>query len=199
MSNGNSNSLNRAEQGSAVISFSATRDEAAVIHHDIVSLTSQLSKMVNDMQQTAITMPQKAVVQRYLTILQDWQSDIDKTVARVKQAADRHELLSGSNSDNGMNVQDPAMDHLLRERNHINGSMRAADSVLGQAGQIHSDLRGQGRSLRTSGSVLAQLGQKVPGLNHLVEQIRRKRSRDDYIVAGVISSCVLFTLWYIFG
>jgi hypothetical protein len=32
-----------------------------------------------------------------------------------------------------------------------------------------------------------------------VEQIRRRRSRDDYIVAGVIASCVLITLWYVFG
>jgi len=44
----------------------------------------------------------------------------------------------------------------------------------------------------------AAMTQAVPGLNHVVEQILRRRSRDDYVVAGVIASCVLITLWYVF-
>jgi hypothetical protein len=31
-----------------------------------------------------------------------------------------------------------------------------------------------------------------------VDAIRRKRSRDDQILAGVIATCILFTLWYLF-
>ena len=200
-SNGSSNtSLQRAEQGNAAPAPAAAWDEEQVIQQDIRSLLGQLKKLVlHDMPAAATTVPHKAVVNRYQTILQDLQADIDKTVARVRQAKERRELLAGSSAAGGMAVQDPATEHLLRERNHIHNSMRAADNVLGQADQIRSDLRGQGRSIGRSGTLLGQMTQAVPGLNHVVEQIRRRRSRDDYIVAGVIASCVLITLWYVFG
>jgi Golgi SNAP receptor complex protein 1 len=96
-------------------------------------------------------------------------------------------------------LMDANMEHLLRERNHIGNSLNAANSVLGQADSIRADLHGQGRSLRGSQSLMNQLTTNIPGLNHLVDQIRRKRSRDDKIVAAVIASCVVFTLWYMFG
>jgi Golgi SNAP receptor complex protein 1 len=167
-------------------------------------LTNQLQKLVGqDMLSAATTPHATAIVNRYQTILSDLRADMDKTVARVRQAKERQELMGGSNmagasSSGGGNI-DPAMEHLLRERNHIHNSQRAADSVLGQADSIRSDLRNQGRSLRSTGSLLGQITQNVPGLNHLVEHIRRRRSRDDYIVAGVIASCILITLWYVFG
>jgi Golgi SNAP receptor complex protein 1 len=196
-------SLNRAEQGQGTTATGNYWDEEKVIQQDISLLLAQLQKLVGqDMPRAATTPHTTAIVNRYQTILSDLRSDIDKTTARVRQAKERQELLAGSNNSgggSGMNVQDPAMEHLLRERNHIHNSMRAADSVLGQADNIRSDLRTQGRSLRSTGSLLGQITQQVPGLNHLVEHIRRRRSRDDYIVAGVIASCILVTMWYVFG
>jgi Golgi SNAP receptor complex protein 1 len=178
-------------------------DEEAVLRQDMSLLIAQLQKLVGvDMLKQATTPHATAIVNRYQTILSDLRADMDKTVTRVRQAKERQELMGGNNNANsvtGMNVQDPAMEHLLRERNHIHNSQRAADSVLGQADNIRSDLRTQGRSLRSTGSLLGQITQNVPGLNHLVEHIRRRRSRDDYIVAGVIASCILVTLWYVFG
>lgn len=200
-------SLNRAEQGqgtgSATGLIKQQWDEEAVLRQDISLLTAQLQKLVGqDMLSAATTPHATAIVQRYQTILSDMRGDIDKTVARVRQAKERQELMGNGgngNKSNNMSVQDPAMEHLLRERGHIHNSMRAADSVLGQADNIRSDLRNQGRSLRSTGSLLGQITQNVPGLNHLVEHIRRRRSRDDYIVAGVIASCILVTVWYVFG
>jgi Golgi SNAP receptor complex protein 1 len=179
--------------------------EEAVLRQDMSLLTAQLQKLVGqDMLSAATTPHATAIVNRYQTILSDLRADMDKTVARVRQAKERQELMGGNNSAasasaSGTGNIDPAMEHLLRERNHIHNSQRAADSVLGQADSIRSDLRTQGRSLRSTGSLLGQITQNVPGLNHLVEHIRRRRSRDDYIVAGVIASCILVTLWYVFG
>jgi type II secretory pathway component PulM len=200
-------SLNRAEQGqgnaTAASILKQQWDEEAVLRQDMSLLIAQLQKLVGvDMLKQATTPHATAIVNRYQTILSDLRADMDKTVTRVRQAKERQELMGGNNNANsvtGMNVQDPAMEHLLRERNHIHNSQRAADSVLGQADNIRSDLRTQGRSLRSTGSLLGQITQNVPGLNHLVEHIRRRRSRDDYIVAGVIASCILVTLWYVFG
>jgi Golgi SNAP receptor complex protein 1 len=198
-------SLNRAEQGTGTGTANVAKqqwDEEAVLRQDMSLLIQQLQKLVgHDMVSAATTPHATAIVNRYQTILSDLRADMDKTVARVRQAKERQELMGNmkgsANSGNG-NI-DPAMEHLLRERNHIHNSQRAADSVLGQADSIRSDLRTQGRSLRSTGSLLGQITQNVPGLNHLVEHIRRRRSRDDYIVAGVIASCILVTMWYVFG
>ena len=91
------------------------------------------------------------------------------------------------------------MEQLLRERNSINNSMDASQSVMNQASDIYGDLRTQGSSLRKVGGAISRITSNIPGLNKIVDNIRRKRSRDDYIVAGVIASCVCLTMWYIFG
>lgn len=212
--NNNASTLDRAEQGNNNNinnnKLALLWDEQAVQQRDMNLLVGQLQTLVNvDMSRAATTPHGQAVTARYQTILADLRSDIDKTSARIRQAKERQELMSGTGTTNtnnasrggggGMGVSDPAMEHLLRERNHIGNSMLLADNVLGQADNIRSDLRNQGRSLRNTGSLLHIMTTNVPGLGHLVEQIRRRRSRDDYIVAGVISSCVLLTLWYIFG
>lgn len=154
---------------------------------------------------SATTSSQQASVKRYREIVLDLRADFDKSVVNARRAKERRELLGSSSvvaaasGAAGGGGVDPAMEHLLRERNHIQNSMNAAASVIGQADAVRQDLYGQGRSLRGTGALMAQLSSNIPGLNSLVEQIRRRRSRDDKILAGVIASCVVFTLWYVFG
>ena len=105
----------------------------------------------------------------------------------------------GGNGGGGGDGHDEGMEHLLRERNAIGNSMKAADAVLGQAAEVQSELRSQGASLRgIQGTMLAIAG-NVPGLNVLIDKIRKKRNQDDMIVSGVIAFCILFTLWYVLG
>lgn len=173
-------------------------DEEATLQQDIQRSLTQLQELITGRLPPSANSPsQKAVVSRYRDILLDLRSDFEKSRLAVRRATERKELLSGGGMVGG-NGQDPAMDHLLRERNHINNSMNAASNVIGQADAIRSDLRIQGRSLRNAGNLIGTITSNIPGVNHLVEQIRRRRSRDDKIVAGVIATCILFTLWYIF-
>ena len=99
-------------------------------------------------------------------------------------------------SDKG-EQRDPAMEQLLRERNAIGNSLNSAKSVLGQASEVRSALASQGSALRGVGGKVKLIASHVPGLNSLIENIRRKRGRDDAIVSGVIAFCILFTLWYV--
>jgi Golgi SNAP receptor complex protein 1 len=202
-SGGGMHDLSLAEQGNSNSSADSSLrlwDEEAALQQDMQRQLQQLDDLINTKLAVAATTPHtQATVQRYRDIVSDLRGDMSTAVARCRQAKERQELLRGGSASGGIAVQDPAMEHLLRERNSIYNSQRAADSVLGQADSIRTDLRGQGRSLRTSNSVMGQITQQVPGLNYLVEQIRRKRSRDDMIVAGVIASCILMTLWYLFG
>eukprot|EP00527_Entomoneis_sp_CCMP2396_P000788 CAMPEP_0198138680 /NCGR_PEP_ID=MMETSP1443-20131203/2071_1 /TAXON_ID=186043 /ORGANISM="Entomoneis sp., Strain CCMP2396" /LENGTH=130 /DNA_ID=CAMNT_0043800565 /DNA_START=802 /DNA_END=1194 /DNA_ORIENTATION=- len=129
----------------------------------------------------------------------DLRSDLEKAQQTVRRAAERRELLQGSFAASVQSGNDPAMDQLLCERSHIQNSMNAAGGVLGQAEAVRTDLRFQGRSLRNTQGMIGQITGNIPGLNTLIENIRRRRSQDDMIVAGVIASCILFTLWYTFG
>jgi golgi SNAP receptor complex member 1 len=180
-------------------------DEESSLQADIQRALSLLHDLITArLPGVAASPSQQAVVSRYREILLDLRADFEKSRQSVRRATERQELLGGGGRGPGGgvadgSVADPAMEHLLRERNHIHNSMNAASSVLGQADQVRSDLRVQGRSLRNAGSMLGQLTTNIPGLNTLVDQIRRKRSRDDKIVAGVIASCIAFTLWYVFA
>lgn len=192
-----SHDLSLTEQGTAA---SLSWDEEATLQQEIQRLLSHLQDLITGRLLQASRSPsQKAVVNRYREILLDLRGELEKSRQTVRRAAERRELLQGSSATTIQSGHDPAMDHLLRERGHIQNSMNLASGVLDQAEAVRTDLRFQGRSLRNTQGLLGALTTNIPGLNTLVEQIRRKRSRDDMIVAGVIASCILFTLWYLFG
>jgi len=144
------------------------------------------------------------LVKRYREILFDCSADFKKTSAAVARRREAMELFRGASSDklnNGVDGsnRDPAMEQLLRERNAIGNSIQSATSVLGQAEAVHSELKVQGTGLRGIGGRVLGIAANVPGLNRLVDGIRKKRNKDDMIVSFVISGCILFTLWYIFA
>lgn len=186
------NDLSMSEQGAV------PWEEEKTLQQEIQRLLTHLQDLISGRLPTVASGPsQQAVVGRYREILLDLRSDFEKSKQTVRRATERKELLGTGPSS--MSGSDAGMDHLLRERNHINNSMNMASNVIGQADSIRSDLRFQGRSLRGAGTLLNQLTTNIPGLNHLVDQIRRRRSRDDKIVAGAIAGCIVFTLWYMFG
>ena len=194
-----SHDLSLTEQGTGA---SLSWDEEATLQQEIQRLLSHLQDLITGRLAQASRSPsQKAVVNRYREILLDLRGELEKSRQTVRRAAERRELLQGASSSATaiQSGHDPAMDQLLRERSHINNSLNAAHGVLDQAEAVRTDLRFQGRSLRNTQGLLGALTTNIPGLNTLVEQIRRKRSRDDMIVAGVIATCILFTLWYLFG
>lgn len=109
-------------------------------------------------------------------------------------------MFHGAGRNGSLNNEDGgATEHLLRERNAINNSIKSADTVLSQASEIRANLRTQRNSLGVSMGYVSNIASNVPGLNHVMDAIRRKRSRDDLILSGVIATCILFTLWYLFG
>lgn len=137
------------------------------------------------------------LVKRYREILFDLSGDFEKARQAHVRKQERAKLMEGARTS-GNQFDDPGMEHLMRERNHINNSMNAASSVIAQASEVHSDLRVQGMSLGRVQNAMGMIANNIPGLNTLVDRIRRKKSMDDKIVAGVIASCILFTLYYLF-
>ena len=182
--------LSRAELGDT-----ETKNCAAAVQ----SLLQQLQDVITKLSSAAVTPNQRATIKRYQEILTDLKGDFDKAVLAYQRAAARHELLGDAAPNSAGNEKNDAMDSLLRERNHINNSLNTAAGVIGQAEAVRSDLHWQGRSLRNTGGLMGQIAANVPGINTLIDNIRRKRLQDDKIVAVTVSFCVVFTLWYIFG
>ena len=166
----------------------------------VQQLQQQLQDVIAKLSSAAVTPSQRAVTRRYQDILADLRSDHAKAVASYERAAARHELLGDASpaSGNG-DGKNEAVDSLLRERGHINNSINAAANVIGQAEAVRGDLHWQGRSLRNTTGLLGQITANVPGLNTVIDNIRRRRLQDDKIVAATIATCIVFTLWYMFG
>lgn len=198
-----------AETGSLINNRikSSTTDEqqesslAADINRTISLMSDLINTKMAPIAESTGNAQHALLVKRYREILFDCSADFKKTSAAVSRRREAAELFLGAkpcrNSDDN-NGRDPAMEQLLRERNAIGNSIKSATSVLGQASEIHSDLRNQGQSLRNVSGKMARIVSNVPGLNHLIEAIHRKRNRDDMIVSMVTACCILFTLWYIF-
>lgn len=206
-SNGSSNSWNRMELGDGPgggksDNIDTLNAEEASLRHDIQRSLQNLQDWIsNKLVPVAETSHQKHIVKRYREIWLDSSQDFEKSCSMIQRHKDRYELFSKSSSgisDDGADG-DQSMNNLLRERNHIQNSLNATHSILAQASSIKEDLRTQGLSLTGIRGAVGNIMSNVPGINTLIEKIRRKRSRDDYILSFVIASCVLFILWYLFS
>jgi len=180
-------------------------EEESSLRMDIQRTLSTLQELLQTQLSPAAERSGKSqhalLVKRYREILFDLSGDFQKTSGLLQKKRATMELFAGAREKNAGSAEedDPAMQHLLRERNHIANSLSQSSQILHQASDIHADLRNQGMSLRGVGGVLGRMTSNIPGLNRLVENIRRKKARDDLIVSVVIALCIVFTLWYILG
>eukprot|EP00536_Pseudo-nitzschia_multiseries_P014688 jgi/Psemu1/262337/estExt_Genewise1Plus.C_7520007 len=197
------NDLLLAESGMGMSSSSAAAEDEASLRHDIQRTMTNLQDLVNTQLQPAAEKSGKSLlVKRYREILFDLSGDFEKSRQAHTRKMERAKLMEGANKQarrDPLAIDNLGMDHLMRERSHISNSQSAAASVINQAVEIRNDLRSQGLSLGRAQTAMGQIVGNIPGINTLVEQIRRKRSKDDMIVAGVIASCILITLYYLFG
>ena len=92
---------------------------------------------------------------------------------------------------------DTTANSLIRERNHLQASTAAIDSVLGQAGHVASSLRDQGGLFDNIGNKLATAGAKFPVINGLMNAIRRRKSKETIVISAVVAACSFLLLWYL--
>lgn len=181
-------------------------EEEATLSKDIHRTMSTMTELINTKMAPAAERTGRSqhllLVKRYREILFDCGADFNKTSAAVARRREAKELFRGATAGLGSadgSGPNPEMEQLLRERNAIDNSMKSANSVLNQAAGVRSELRSQGASLRGVGGTMATIAGNIPGLNGLIEKIRKKRQQDDRVVSGVVAACILFTLWYVLG
>lgn len=205
-----SNDLFMAESGlgaTTATSTSSSVEEEATLRHDIQRTLTTLQDLVSTQLQPAAealgNSSSLLLVKRYREILFDLKGDYEKSRQSHTRKLERRKLLAGSaaasQTTNSLEIDQTGMDHLMRERQHLHNSSNAATAVIQQAAEIRNDLRAQGSSLGRAQSMMGQIVNNIPGINTVIENIRRKKSKDEMIVIGVIASCILFTVWYLFG
>jgi len=197
----NNNSSNKSNPRSS--KFLSIEEEESILSNDISRTISAMSDLVNNRMAPASERTGRSqhtlLVKRYREILFDCSTDFQKTSAAVMRRREALELFSGANTISAANEgEDPDMEHLLRERNAIASSMRMTSNMIHQAEEVNRDLRFQGGSLKNVHGLVGRIAANVPGINYLVDAIKRKRSKDDMILSGVIAVCILFILWYVF-
>ena len=64
---------------------------------------------------------------------------------------------------------------------------------------MRSELRTQCAGLRGVTGTMSAIAGNIPGLNELIDRFRKKRLQDDQVVSGVVATCILSTLWYLFA
>ncbi|KAI9907239.1 hypothetical protein PsorP6_003661 [Peronosclerospora sorghi] len=93
--------------------------------------------------------------------------------------------------------EDAEMNSLLTERRAVDSSRSMASSIIEQAMATRSVLESQRRQFTSSHGKVAMLRGSFVNINSLVEQIRRKKMRNNTIFALLIAGCICFSLWWI--
>mmetsp|Transcript_38998 Transcript_38998/g.44901 ORF Transcript_38998/g.44901 Transcript_38998/m.44901 type:complete len:240 (+) Transcript_38998:337-1056(+) len=191
--------------GGTAPSKTSVEDEAT-LRHDIQRTLTTLQDLVTTQLQPASeklgTQSSSLLVKRYREILFDLTGDFEKSRQAHTRKMERIKLMEGvaaSKKNSALEIDNNPDKHLMREFNHISNSQSAAAAVINQATEIRNELRSQGLSFGRITAGMGQIMNNVPGINTIVEKIKRKKSKNDLILIGVISSCILFTVWYLFG
>lgn len=123
---------------------------------------------------------------------------------RVKNTVDanrEHASLLGGRGDVGMGGggdfgDSSASGQLLRERQTIHSSTSKVDDVIGQAQATAAALVNQRAIFANVANNLSAIGNRFPVINNMLAAIKRKKNKDNIILAVVVALCTGFTLIY---
>ncbi|GMH57101.1 hypothetical protein TL16_g02290 [Triparma laevis f. inornata] len=166
---------------------------------EITTLLSQLDTLTSQMKSLSSPSGQQSlIVKRFTEISADFRSDYNRRTTSLQSKKNRYDLLSSSSLQSG-SANDSDTSHLLRERTALNSSLTSSHSIINQASEIFTSLKTQRVNLQGSGTRVRGIASNVPGINQIVEGIKKRKQRDNMILGAVIAFCVLFTMWYMFG
>lgn len=134
---------------------------------------------------------------RHRDILRDLTQEHQRLQALAGAARDRADLLGGAGPvPGGAGTDRSGMGLLLRERGALASSTSAVDDVIGAAQAVAGALHQQRTTFEGIGGKLAAVGGRFPAVNALLNAVRRKKNKDNVILASVVAVCMLLILLY---
>ncbi|ETV93190.1 hypothetical protein H310_12794 [Aphanomyces invadans] len=136
----------------------------------------------------------EAVLQRYRELHFDYNTDFKRALSAMNEKLDAQKLFQRKEANPSV---DSEADAFLKERGILDASSSMANETLNVAQAVKEALLNQRESMHRTQSKGATLSSSFAGINHLVDQIRRKKLRHNTVVALVIAACVCFSLWWV--
>ncbi|RLN69749.1 hypothetical protein BBP00_00000160 [Phytophthora kernoviae] len=170
------------------------RELAVDIENALTSLSDTIDEMNVHVNRTSVK-TQDAMLQRYREVYFDFNTEFRRSMSSLQEKREAQKLF-GNRTHNG-HSEDVEMDSLLNERRAVDSSRSMTSSIIEQAMATKNALENQRRQFTSSHGKVATLGSSFAGINTLVDQIRRKKMRNNTILALVIAGCVCFTLWWV--
>ena len=138
----------------------------------------------------------RQTLSRYNDIYHTSKMDFAKLKTHLQRERQKAELFG--NDTEGTGSDDPARDQLLRERRLLAEAKQQGDDILGKAEAAYTGMKEQGNTLLGSSSRMASnVLARFPMIGTLVERVRRRKKRDQIIIAAMIGFLIFFTLWYL--
>jgi Golgi SNAP receptor complex protein 1 len=171
---------------------------------ELQQLISNLSMVNDNMQAATGDSPSPSIshtLSRHTALLNEMQQEFTKTKRSIRDAFDRAGLLSSVQKNISTHQTEEArrqelQDKISRSTQNIS---RTANDAISIAIAAKDALVAQRGMLSKVSSKMSNIASKVPGLNNIMEKIRYRSQRDQYIIAGVVALCICFILWYLFG
>ncbi|CAM6039359.1 unnamed protein product [Sphagnum compactum] len=137
---------------------------------------------------------------RHRDILHEFTQEFQRTRNNMSSTREHAELLTSVWNDiseykasSGSLSPGPS---LLRERGAIHGSIFQVDEVISEAQATKGALAAQHSAFMEIQGKLKQLGDRFPVIRSLLGSIKRKRSKNTLILAGVVTVCSLILIIY---
>ncbi|KAK3033759.1 hypothetical protein RJ639_034201 [Escallonia herrerae] len=170
---------------------------------EIESLLEKLLDVNDSMSRCAASAaPTTSVTQklaRHRDILHEFTQEFRRIKGNINSMREHAELLTSVRDDiseyKASGSMSPRM-QLLRERAAIHGNVAHMDEVISQAQTTRAALGSQRAMFGDVQGKVKQLSDKFPIVRGLIGSIRRKRSRDTFILSAVIAACTLFLIIY---
>ncbi|RLN94573.1 hypothetical protein BBJ28_00015951 [Nothophytophthora sp. Chile5] len=182
-------------------SSAAAYDEGGQLHFALAGNEEADNVALKVAVTTSSVKTQDAMLQRYRELYFDFKTEFRRSMVRMHFSGDTHQWnVCQSNAAAScviyylvltMCVSDVAQSSLQEKRD--------SQKLFGnrQAMATKGALENQRAQFTSSHGKVATLGNSFAGINTLVEQIRRKKMRNNSILALVIAGCVCFTLWWV--
>lgn len=184
----------------------ATRDAQAA-EEMTVDMESRLSKLqtVIDAMSSSISANSAPALSHTLTrhseILHDYNQEFRKTRSSITSTREHAELLGGGERPRVISSGGGAgLEALYSERASISAATSGADTAIATGLNLKEDLDRQRAMFASMVERMETMSEGLPAVNRLIGQIRRKRKRDVFLIAALVSVMLFITFsWKVMG
>eukprot|EP00035_Acanthoeca_spectabilis_P006925 m.130643 g.130643 ORF g.130643 m.130643 type:complete len:227 (-) comp13722_c0_seq2:2336-3016(-) len=171
----------------------------AELERSLKELRDVISRMQDAMHETSSGSVQHSL-SRHSSLLASHERDFKRVSSRIRDARNRAELIPSvqRDIDSYKTAEAQRQDHYLAERQSINNSMRGAEDAISIAIAAKEALVSQRGLVTQMQNKMSEVVERFPALNNMLKKINYRKTRDQMIMAGVCSTCIIFTLWYSF-